>query len=84
MPTNKANLSFFTREHRQLRIAWANAQSHQGICCSHTHQIHGCVQAHIKAVHADGGSDKKWIPPAKHAVAHACYQIDVHVVSHND
>ena len=39
-------------EHRQLRRACANAQSHQGIRCSHTPRIHCwihcCVPAHIK------------------------------------
>ena len=39
-------------EHRQLRRACANAQSYQGIRCSHTPWIycwiHRCARAHIK------------------------------------
>ena len=46
-------------EHRQLRRACANAQSHQGIRCSHTPRIRCCVREHIKAMHVDGGSDNK-------------------------
>ena len=39
-------------------------------------------QAHIKAVHVDGGSDNTLILPE--ISMHTCYQIDVRVVAHND
>ena len=42
----------------QALYHWATALPHQGICCSHTHRIHCCAQAHKKAVQVDGGSDK--------------------------
>ena len=32
----------------QALYHWATALPHQGICCSHTHRIHCCAQAHKK------------------------------------